>query len=244
MTRSCLAFAVFWLGWALAAEAFSWQTATARGRDYVTLQSFCQFYNFSYASPGGNTLFDARSPNHAVRFKMGSPDVYLDGVHYLMSFPVEFDHDWLISRMDVIKLFDPVLRPQEIAGRHTIRGVVIDAGHGGTDNGATSRLGAEKNYTLDTAYRLQALLNNAGIQTVMTRRNDVYVDLYERAHIASLYPDYAFVSLHFNSASPEASGLETYCLAPRGAASTSSSYLTRADIQELPATMTTRRISF
>jgi N-acetylmuramoyl-L-alanine amidase len=136
--------------------------------------------------------------------------------------------------MDVIKLFDPVLRPQEIAGRHAIRGVVIDPGHGGTDNGATSRLGAEKNYTLDTAYRLQALLNNAGIRTVMTRRNDVFVDLYERAHIASLYPDYAFVSIHFNSASPEASGLETYCLAPRGAASTSSSYLTRADIQELP----------
>ncbi len=235
MTRSCLAFAVLWLGWALAAEAFSWQTATARGRDYVTLQSFCQFYNFGYANPGGNTVFDARSPNHAVRFKMGSPDTYLDGVHYVMSFPVELgDHDWLVSRMDVIKLFDPVLRPQEIAGRHTIRGVVIDPGHGGTDNGATSRLGAEKNYTLDTAYRLQALLNNAGIKTVMTRRNDVFVDLYERAHIASLYPDYAFVSIHFNSASPEASGLETYCLAPRGAASTSSSYLTRADIQELP----------
>ncbi len=235
MTRVCLALALFWLGWAPAAEAFSWQTATARGRDYVTLQSFCQFYGFGYAGPGGNTVFDARSPNHAVRFKMGSPDAYLDGVHYVMSFPVEMgDRDWLVSRMDVIKLFEPILRPQEVAGRHAIRGVVIDAGHGGTDNGATSRLGAEKNYTLDTAYRLQALLNNAGIKTVMTRRNDVFVDLYERAHIASLYPDYAFVSIHFNSASPEASGLETYCLAPRGAASTSSSYLTRADIQELP----------
>jgi N-acetylmuramoyl-L-alanine amidase len=235
MTRSCLAFAVFWLGCALGAEAFNWQTATTRGRDYVTLQSFCQFYGFGYAAPGGNTVFDARSPNHALRFKMGSPDTYLDGVHYLMSFPVEQgDHDWLVSRMDVIKLFEPILRPQEVAGRHPIRGVVIDAGHGGTDNGATSRLGAEKNYTIDTAYRLQALLNNAGIKTVMTRRNDVFVDLYERAHIASLYPDYAFVSLHFNSASPEASGLETYCLAPRGAASTSSNYLTRADIQELP----------
>jgi N-acetylmuramoyl-L-alanine amidase len=136
--------------------------------------------------------------------------------------------------MDVIKLFDPILRPTEISGRHTIRGVVIDAGHGGSDNGATSRLGNEKTYTLDTAYRLDAILRAAGLKTVFTRRTDVFVDLYERAHIASLYPDYCFVSIHFNSAMEEARGLETYCLSPRGAASTSSAYLTRGDIQKLP----------
>ena len=89
--------------------------------------------------------------------------MYLDGVHYVMSFPIEEgDHDWLVSRMDVIKLFDPILRPTEISGRHAIRGVVIDAGHGGSDNGATSRLGNEKTYTLDTAYRLDAILNDGG----------------------------------------------------------------------------------
>ena len=235
MTKACLAFAFLCLAWMLPAQAFNWETATAHGRDYVTLRSFCGFYNFGYADPGGNTAVTTRSPGHVLMLKMGSPDMWLDGVHYVMSFPVELgDHDWLVSRMDVIKLFEPILRPQEIAGRHSVRGVVIDAGHGGTDNGATSRLGAEKNYTIDTAFRLQALLNNAGIPTVLTRRNDVFVDLYERAHIASMYPDYVFVSIHFNSASEEARGLETYCLAPRGAASTSSSYLTRADIQMLP----------
>ena len=234
MTKSCLALAILCVAWVLPAQAFNWQTATAKGRDYVTLQSFCSFYNFGYAYPGGNTFYDTHSAQHELRLKMGSPDAFLDGVHYVMSFPVEGgDHDWLVSRMDVIKLFDPILRPQEIAGRHTIRGVVIDAGHGGTDNGATSHLGAEKDYTRDTAFRLEALLNAAGIKTVLTRRSDVFVDLYERAHIASLYPDYAFVSIHFNSASQEARGLETYCLSPRGAASTSSNYLTRTDIQEL-----------
>jgi N-acetylmuramoyl-L-alanine amidase len=111
---------------------------------------------------------------------------------------------------------------------------VIDAGHGGTDNGAGSRFGNEKTYTLDTAGRLAKILNDAGLKTVFTRRTDVFVDLYERAHIASLYPDYCFVSIHYNSAMEEARGLETYCLAPRGAASTSSNYLTRGDIQKLP----------
>jgi len=235
MTRAVLALALFLLGWTVPGRAFNWQTETARGRDYVTLQSFCQFYNFGYSSPGGNTVFEARSPNHLIRFMMGRPDAWLDGVHYVMSFPIEGGSgDWLVSRLDVIKLFEPIMRPREIAGLHAIRGFVIDAGHGGTDNGATSRLGNEKTYTLDTAYRLASILNGAGLKTAFTRRSDVFVDLYERAHIASNYPDYCFVSIHFNSADAEARGLETYCLSPRGAASTSSRYLTRGDIQKLP----------
>jgi N-acetylmuramoyl-L-alanine amidase len=227
--------AIFCLVFALPLRAFDWETATSNGREYVSLRSFCQFYGFGYQAPSGNDRFTSRNALHSVSIKIGSPDLYLDGVHYVMSFPIEGgDHDWLVSRMDVIKLFEPVLRPTEISGRHSIRGVVIDAGHGGSDNGATSRLGAEKNYTLDTAYRLDAILRAAGLKTVFTRRSDVFVDLYERAHIASLYPDYAFVSIHFNSAMEEARGLETYCLSPRGAASTSSAYLTRGDIQKLP----------
>jgi N-acetylmuramoyl-L-alanine amidase len=218
------------------ARAFDWEQVTSEGREYVTLHSFCVFYGFPYEAPSGNDRFTSRNTaGHTVSFKVGSSDAYVDGVHYVLSFPIESaDRDWLVSRMDVIKLFEPVLRPTEVSGRHTIRGVIIDAGHGGSDNGAGSRFGNEKSYTLDTAYRLDAILRNAGLKTVFTRRTDVFVDLYERAHIASLYPDYAFVSIHFNSATEEARGLETYCLSPRGAASTSSRYLTRGDIQKLP----------
>jgi N-acetylmuramoyl-L-alanine amidase len=236
MIKACWALAFFCLIFALPARAFDWETATSKGREYVSLRSFCQFYGFTYAAPSGNDRFTSHNTTgHSMSLKIGSPDLYLDGVHYVMSFPIEGgDHDWLVSRMDVIKLFEPVLRPTEISGRHTIRGVVIDAGHGGSDNGAGSRYGNEKTYTLDTAYRLDAILRGAGLKTVFTRRTDVFVDLYERAHIASLYPDYAFVSIHFNSAMEEARGLETYCLSPRGAASTSSAYLTRGDIQKLP----------
>jgi N-acetylmuramoyl-L-alanine amidase len=236
MVKARLFAACMCLLFALPARAFNWGTANYDGRDYVTLQSFCAFYGFGYAAPQGSNFFRSRSTAHSIGFKLGSPDAYIDGVHYVMSFPVESGNgDWLVSRMDVIKLFEPVLRPDEISGRHPIRGVVIDAGHGGSDNGAVSgRGGMEKNYTIDTAFRLEAILRAAGLKTVLTRRNDIFVDLYERAHIASLYPDYCFVSIHYNSASAEARGLETYCLSPRGAASTSSAYLTRADIYKLP----------
>ena len=235
MTKWRLALALCCLVLAQPLRAFDWEQVTTNGREYVTLRSFCTFYSFGYTVPGGNERFTSRNGAHSVSFKAGSSDAYIDGVHYVLSFPVESGGgDWLVSKMDVIKLFEPVMRPTEIDGRHTIRGVVIDAGHGGTDNGATSRLGNEKTYTLDTAYRLASILNGAGLKTAFTRRSDVFVDLYERAHIASNYPDYCFVSLHFNSAEAEARGLETYCLSPRGAASTSSRYLTRGDIQKLP----------
>jgi N-acetylmuramoyl-L-alanine amidase len=235
MTKWRLALALCCLVLAQPLRAFDWEQVNSSGREYVTLRSFCTFYSFGYAVPGGNDRFTSRNGAHSVSLKAGSSDAYIDGVHYVLSFPVESGGgDWLISKMDVIKLFEPVFRPTEIDGRHTIRGVVIDAGHGGTDNGATSRLGNEKTYTLDTAYRLASILNGAGLKTAFTRRNDVFVDLYERAHIASNYPDYCFVSIHFNSAEAEARGLETYCLSPRGAASTSSRYLTRGDIQKLP----------
>ncbi len=236
MAGPCLGVIFFCLLFVVPLRAFDWETATSNGREYVTLRSFCTFYNFGYTAPSGNDRFVARNTEgHSISLKLGNSDAYLDGVHFVLSFPIEGgDHDWLVSRMDVIKLFEPILRPGEVSGRHTIRGVVIDAGHGGSDNGAGSRFGNEKTYTLDTAYRLDAILRAAGLKTVFTRRTDVFVDLYERAHIASLYPDYAFVSIHFNSATEEARGLETYCLSPRGAASTSSRYLTRGDIQKLP----------
>ena len=199
MTKSCLALAFFCFILRWPVRAFDWEQVTADGREYVTLRSFCAFYGFAYAVPAGNDRFSSRNGGHSISLKIGSSDAYIDGVHYVLSFPIEGGNgDWLISKMDMIKLFEPILRPTEISGRHAIRGVVIDPGHGGSDNGATSRYGNEKTYTLDTACRLDAILRSAGLSTVFTRRSDVFVDLYERAHIASLYPDYCFVSIHYN----------------------------------------------
>ncbi len=97
--------------------------------------------------------------------------------------------------------------------------IVIDPGHGGMDGGAgTKATGLEKNYTLDWARRVAALLTNAGWQVVLTRTNDMDLPLPDRLAIADQHAASVFVSLHFNSAgsSREQSGLETYCLTPTG----------------------------
>jgi N-acetylmuramoyl-L-alanine amidase len=94
----------------------------------------------------------------------------------------------------------------------TFRTVVIDAGHGGRDSGATSRRGgAEKNDTLDVAQRLEPKLRAEGFRTVMTRKGDYFVELNNRAAISNAQKNAIFISIHFNdSPRRRIRGIETY----------------------------------
>ncbi len=94
----------------------------------------------------------------------------------------------------------------------TFRTVVIDAGHGGHDPGARSRWGGlEKNAALDTVLRLDPKLRAAGFKTVLTRKNDTFIPLNERAAISNRQENAIFVSVHFNDApSRRPYGVETY----------------------------------
>jgi N-acetylmuramoyl-L-alanine amidase len=97
--------------------------------------------------------------------------------------------------------------------------VVIDPGHGGFDRGGIpGQQVPEKMVALDTALRLQKLLERAGLRTVMTRSTDVFVPLSVRSAIANAERDAIFVSIHYN-ASPRSSahGIETYSNDNRGA---------------------------
>lgn len=90
--------------------------------------------------------------------------------------------------------------------------VVIDAGHGGHDNGGIQRnLASEKELALDTAWRLQKILSRAGLRTVMTRSDDTFIPLGTRVAIANSQPDSVFISIHYNASfNPDARGFETY----------------------------------
>jgi len=97
--------------------------------------------------------------------------------------------------------------------------VVIDPGHGGWDRGGIpSQIVPEKTVALDTALRLQKLLQQAGLRTVMTRTTDVFIPLSVRSAIANAEPAAIFVSIHYNAARRSgAHGIETYSENNRGA---------------------------
>ena len=88
--------------------------------------------------------------------------------------------------------------------------VVLDPGHGGQDSGTIKNNLAEKDLTLDVALRVNRLLQLQGINILFTRVDDRYVSLADRAALANAQPNCVFVSIHFDAAKPEATGVETY----------------------------------
>ena len=101
--------------------------------------------------------------------------------------------------------------------------VVVDAGHGGRDNGMSGPIGAslkifEKDVTLDLARALRVALLRRGIAVVMTRNTDTLIALGDRGRIANQSKGDLFISIHVNAANPHwkepgvARGFETYFL--------------------------------
>jgi N-acetylmuramoyl-L-alanine amidase/putative methionine-R-sulfoxide reductase with GAF domain len=91
--------------------------------------------------------------------------------------------------------------------------IVVDAGHGGWDLGTVGRRGLlEKDLVLEIAQRLGKLLESRlGADVILTRNDDNYIPLDERAGMANQAQADLFVSVHANySDLPSARGVETY----------------------------------
>lgn len=95
-----------------------------------------------------------------------------------------------------------------------VRRVVIDAGHGGHDSGAVAKDGTkEKTIALAIAKKLSRELTRMGLDVVLTRDDDTFVRLEDRAKIANAAKGDLFISIHCNSAvSHSLHGIETYSL--------------------------------
>ena len=95
-----------------------------------------------------------------------------------------------------------------------MRRVVIDAGHGGHDTGAIGPTGVlEKDVALAIALQVAKKLSAAGLEVVLTRDDDTFVRLEDRAKFANHNKGDLFISIHCN-AGPNRTmrGIETYTL--------------------------------
>ena len=92
--------------------------------------------------------------------------------------------------------------------------VVLDPGHGGRDPGAKGEASAEKDLTLAFARELRDVLAERGrVRVAMTRDDDTYLTLDQRAEIARKLGASAYLSLHIDSApNPLARGATIYSL--------------------------------
>ena len=113
----------------------------------------------------------------------------------------------LVSKIrSMMRIPEPSPSPTPGPGYSSVSGcVVIDAGHGGKDPGATSCLDFyEKIVNLAVARKVANLLRQRGIRVEMTRTGDYYIELEDRAAIANRLDADLFVSIHADS-SPKSS---------------------------------------
>ena len=93
--------------------------------------------------------------------------------------------------------------------------IIIDAGHGGHDQGTSGAMGLlEKDVVLDVALRVAKLLQaRMGAEVVLTRSDDTFIPLEERSAIANARRGDLFLSIHANSSpAPAVAGTETFFL--------------------------------
>ncbi|MDQ2097859.1 MAG: N-acetylmuramoyl-L-alanine amidase [Tychonema bourrellyi B0820] len=94
------------------------------------------------------------------------------------------------------------------------RVVVIDPGHGGRDPGAVGIGGIqEKEIVLDISFQVARILEQQGVQAVLSRTDDSEIDLEPRVSLAERLNATLFVSIHANAINmsrPDVSGIETY----------------------------------
>lgn len=221
---------------AVAAHAqVTWQPVTIDGREYLTLSNVAEFYQLQNVAPseGQHVVFsDGRS---RLETFTNPRELYVNGVKEWLSFPMVCrDGQMLITRFDLAKMVEPSLRPTMIGNLEPFQTVVLDAGHGGQDGGGHTTTGLEKDYTLDVIKDLKQSLEAKGLQVVLTRSEDQYLALEQRADLANTVPNAVFVSVHFNSGDSTASGLEVFAMTPRGASSTSDTSVNADQFLQMP----------
>jgi len=96
--------------------------------------------------------------------------------------------------------------------------IILDAGHGGRDIGASNNGVLEKNLTLSMTLKLRKILLKMGYNVILTRKDDSFMNLKQRTEYANAHRGSLFVSLHANAAPKKRTpnvhyrGIEVYYL--------------------------------
>jgi N-acetylmuramoyl-L-alanine amidase len=86
----------------------------------------------------------------------------------------------------------------------TLKRIIIDPGHGGTDPGAPGKYSTEAEVSLAISLKLQEYIHDAipDVEVVLTRTTDIYNSVVEKANIANAAKGDLFICIHTNSADP------------------------------------------
>jgi len=186
----------------------------------------------------GHKTYRLKSRWTTIDFEKNNRQMRLNGNLIYLGYEPLLDHEVLyVARDDILHVLQPILTPQVFGPAPALRRIVLDPGHGGTDQGAKSQTYGllEKALTLDLCLRLKRRLEQVGYEVVLTRENDRKLELAERPLLANRANADLFISLHFNAAqSSTAEGVECFTLTPSGQRSSYTSQAAKSDAIRYP----------
>lgn len=197
----------------------TWHERQVEGLAYLPLEDLRSFYKLMPLQPKGRRVQGQRIlGNGEVTLTFGPEprELRIQDRLCILTHPVMEDAsgDLLISKMDVLQVIEPVLRPTYIANRAAVRTVVIDPGHGGHDTGSVTPYAREADVALVVATKLGAELKKRGFEVVYTQEHNEYKSPQARVDKANAAPAAIFVSLHLNSGRSDMEGSQVYTMTP------------------------------
>lgn len=209
------------------AQISRFRSARFNAEPYVAVADLARHFELG----GNQSDYGRRVVYRSLIVEVDRRDIQIQGINHWLNKPVvQAGGELWISKTDVVKTVDPILRPQQFYASRPVTTIVIDPGHGGADRGTRGRTGkTEKELTLDLSRRVESRLVQNGLRVLLTRRGDATLSLPARTDLARAKGAQLFVSLHFNAAGSAARGIETFCLPPKGYSSTSSPRLRASD---------------
>jgi N-acetylmuramoyl-L-alanine amidase len=208
--------------------------------EYVDAADFGARFGLKFVWLEEGKRFQLKGRSLAFECEVDSRDSMIDGARVFLGQPVRaVKGKPQLSRIDAERQLAPILAPGVGEARvPALKTIVLDPGHGGTDNGTgNTRLGLrEKELTLDVALRLKKLLAADGWRVVLTRDTDIELPLPLRAPVANRAQADLFLSIHFNAVDGDTKvrGTEILTFAPRTQPS-DESWSTRVNDAEMDA---------
>jgi N-acetylmuramoyl-L-alanine amidase len=196
--------------------------------NYVRLNDWARAKGFSVRWLTRDRTLELSSGSARAVFNLESRSdtrkAEINGVQVWLAFPLLAQNGSVyISQTDLSATIGPIFSPPVNPPGTKIKTICLDPGHGGKDPGNRVGSNQEKKYTLLLAEEISAQLKAAGLNVILTRKWDSFVDLPTRPELARKRGADLFVSLHFNSteeARSQVQGSEVYCLSPAGTFST------------------------
>lgn len=189
------------------------------GKEYISLNEICEVFEVSFEYQLYPQKIVLKSEKEIITLLPFSPRLIVGNRIYTLESPPKFKEGAIFIPISFIgRIFgENILENLKKKKDLKVKTIVIDAGHGGKDPGAIGPNGLmEKEINLDVAYKVFRLINlNLPCRVLMSRKEDVFIPLYERAKFANSKGADLFVSIHCNAAfSPKTRGCETYFLSP------------------------------